>query len=43
MSNAAVFFDRDGTLIRDPGHISHPTRWSADGRAEAVSEMQLLG
>ncbi|RPJ35367.1 MAG: HAD family hydrolase [Planctomycetaceae bacterium] len=44
MSNAAVFFDRDGTLIRDPGYISHPDQVELlDGAAEAVKEMQLLG
>jgi len=44
MSNAAVFFDRDGTLIRDPGHISHPDQVELlDGAGEAVKEMQFLG
>jgi len=44
MSKAAVFFDRDGTLIRDPGHISHPDQVELlDSAAEAVKEMQLLG
>ncbi len=44
MSSTAVFFDRDGTLIRDPGYISHPDQVELlDGAAEAVKEMQLLG
>jgi len=44
MSATAVFFDRDGTLIRDPGYISHPDQVELlDGAAEAVKEMQLLG
>lgn len=44
MSSAAVFFDRDGTLIRDPGYVSHPDQVELlDGAAEAVKEMQLLG
>jgi D-glycero-D-manno-heptose 1,7-bisphosphate phosphatase len=44
MSSTAVFFDRDGTLIRDPGCISHPDQVELlDGAAEAVKQMQLLG
>lgn len=44
MSTTAVFFDRDGTLIHDPGYISHPDQVELlDGAAEAVKEMQLLG
>jgi len=44
MSNRAVFFDRDGTLIRDPGYLSHPDQVELlDGAAEAVKELQLLG
>ncbi len=44
MSNAAVFFDRDGTLIRDPGYISHPDQVELlDGAAEAVKEVRSLG
>jgi D-glycero-D-manno-heptose 1,7-bisphosphate phosphatase len=44
MSSTAVFFDRDGTLIRDPGYISHPDQVELlDGATEAVKEVQLLG
>ena len=44
MSSTAVFFDRDGTLIRDAGYISHPDQVELlDGAAGAVKEMQLLG
>jgi len=44
MSNTAVFFDRDGTLIRDPGYVTHPDQVELlDGAAEAVKEVQLLG
>ncbi len=44
MSSTAVFFDRDGTLIRDPGCISHPDQVELlGGAAEAVKEMQVLG
>ena len=44
MSSTAVFFDRDGTLIRDPGYISHPDQVELlDGAADALKEMQLLG
>jgi D-glycero-D-manno-heptose 1,7-bisphosphate phosphatase len=44
MSNAAVFFDRDGTLIHDPGYLNHPDQVQVlDGVAEALKEFQLLG
>ena len=44
MSNAAVFFDRDGTLIHDPGYLNHPDQVQVvDGAAEALKEFQLLG
>ena len=44
MSNMAIFFDRDGTLIRDPGYIAHPDQVELlAGAAEAVKELQLLG
>jgi D-glycero-D-manno-heptose 1,7-bisphosphate phosphatase len=44
MSNTAVFFDRDGTLVRDPGYLTHPDQVELlDGAAEAVREVQLLG
>ena len=44
MSNTAVFFDRDGTLIHDPGYLNHPDQVQVmDGVAEAVKEFQVLG
>jgi D-glycero-D-manno-heptose 1,7-bisphosphate phosphatase len=44
MPNAAVFFDRDGTLIHDPGDLNHPDQVQVvDGAAEALKEFQLLG
>jgi D-glycero-D-manno-heptose 1,7-bisphosphate phosphatase len=44
MANAAVFFDRDGTLIRDPGYLNHPDQVQLlDGAAEALQEFQQLG
>jgi D-glycero-D-manno-heptose 1,7-bisphosphate phosphatase len=44
MSNTAVFFDRDGTLVHDPGYLNHPDQVRLlDGAAEAVKELALLG
>jgi D,D-heptose 1,7-bisphosphate phosphatase len=44
MANAAVFFDRDGTLIEDPGYLSHPDQVKLlDGAAEVLKEVALLG
>jgi D-glycero-D-manno-heptose 1,7-bisphosphate phosphatase len=44
MSNAAVFFDRDGTLVHDPGYLNHPDQVQlVDGAAEALKEFQILG
>jgi D-glycero-D-manno-heptose 1,7-bisphosphate phosphatase len=44
MSNTAVFLDRDGTLIHDPGYLNHPDQVQLiDGAAEALKEFQLLG
>ena len=43
MANAAVFFDRDGTLIEDPGYLNHPDQVKLlDGAAEVVKELKLL-
>jgi D-glycero-D-manno-heptose 1,7-bisphosphate phosphatase len=40
----AVFFDRDKTLIDDPGYISHPDQVRLlDGAAEAVSRLRAAG
>ncbi len=44
MASAAVFFDRDGTLIEDPGYLSHPDQVKLlDGAAEVLKEVALLG
>ncbi len=44
MASAAVFFDRDGTLIEDPGYLSHPDQVKLlDGAAETLKEVSLLG
>ncbi|MBN1360822.1 MAG: HAD family hydrolase [Sedimentisphaerales bacterium] len=44
MASAAVFFDRDGTLIEDPGYLNHPDQVRLlDGVAEALKEVALLG
>ena len=44
MSNTAIFLDRDGTLIHDPGYLNHPDQVQViDGVAEALKEFQLLG
>ena len=43
MARAAVFFDRDGTLIEDPGYLNHPDQVRLlDGAAEVLKEMKLL-
>lgn len=44
MTSAAVFFDRDGTLIEDSGYLSHPDQVKLfDGAAEVIKEFHLLG
>jgi D-glycero-D-manno-heptose 1,7-bisphosphate phosphatase len=44
MANAAVFLDRDGTLIQDPGYLTDPDQVQIlDGVAEALTEFQQLG
>jgi D-glycero-D-manno-heptose 1,7-bisphosphate phosphatase len=44
MSNTAVFLDRDGTLVHDPGYLNHPDQVQLlDGAADALKELQLLG
>jgi D-glycero-D-manno-heptose 1,7-bisphosphate phosphatase len=44
MSNTAVFFDRDGTLINDPGYLNHPDQvLLLEGAAEALRELHGLG
>jgi D-glycero-D-manno-heptose 1,7-bisphosphate phosphatase len=43
MANAAVFFDRDGTLIEDPGYLNHPDQVKLlGGAAEVLKELKLL-
>ena len=44
MSDKAIFLDRDGTLIEDPGYLSHPEQVSLlDGAAEALVELRSMG
>ncbi len=44
MANAAVFLDRDGTLIEDPGYLNHPDQVKLlEGVAEALKELRMLG
>lgn len=44
MGNAAVFFDRDGTLIEDPGYLNHPDQVRLlDGTAEVLKQLRGLG
>ena len=44
MSNKAIFFDRDDTLIEDPGYINHPDQVKLlDGVAEALIELGEMG
>jgi len=40
----AIFFDRDGTLMREEDHCDHPSRVHAiPGAAEALAELRTLG
>ncbi len=44
MSDKAIFFDRDGTLVEDPGFINHPDQVKLlDGVAEALNEFTAMG
>jgi D-glycero-D-manno-heptose 1,7-bisphosphate phosphatase len=44
MSNKAIFLDRDGTIIEDPGYLSHPEQVNLlDGAAEALVELRTMG
>ena len=43
MAKAAVFFDRDGTLIEDPGYLNHPDQVQIlEGAPEVLKELKLL-
>lgn len=44
MASVAVFLDRDGTLIDDPGYLNHPDQIRLlDGAAEGLRELADLG
>lgn len=44
MLNKAIFLDRDGTLIEDPGYINDPDQVKLlDGIAESLVELKALG
>ena len=44
MAETAVFLDRDGTLIDDPGYLNHPDQIRLlDGAVEALRELAGLG
>jgi D-glycero-D-manno-heptose 1,7-bisphosphate phosphatase len=44
MADAAVFLDRDGTIIEDPGYLNHPDQVKLlAGVGEAIRELQQLG
>jgi D,D-heptose 1,7-bisphosphate phosphatase len=44
MANKAIFFDRDDTLIEDPGYINNPDQVKLlDGVAETLIELRAMG
>ena len=44
MANKAIFFDRDDTLVEDPGYINNPDQVKLlDGVAEALIELRTMG
>ena len=44
MSNNAIFLDRDGTLIEDPGYLNSPKQVKLlDGTADALAEFREMG
>ena len=43
MSSKAIFLDRDGTLVKDPGYISHPDQVKLlPGATEALVQLKEL-
>src|SRR5438552_2369920 len=44
METAAIFWDRDNTLIKDPGYLSDPDQMEVlPGAAEAVRQLAAAG
>ena len=44
MSDKAIFLDRDGTLIEDPGYLNDPEQVKLlEGAAEALVELRAMG
>lgn len=44
MSEKAIFLDRDGTLIEDPGYINNPNQVKLlDGVPEALTQLKSMG
>jgi D-glycero-D-manno-heptose 1,7-bisphosphate phosphatase len=44
MSNKAIFMDRDGTLIKDPGYINNPDQVKLlSGASEALKQFKEMG
>lgn len=44
MSDKAIFLDRDGTLIEDPGYLNDPEQVKLlEGVAEALAELRTMG
>jgi len=44
MSNKAIFMDRDGTLIKDPGYINNPDQVKLlSGTSEALKQFKEMG
>jgi D-glycero-D-manno-heptose 1,7-bisphosphate phosphatase len=44
MTDTAVFLDRDGTIIEDPGYLNHPDQVKLlAGASEAIRDLQQLG